>query len=756
MFQRSLCAWLPALVLVAPAYAQADLYDPSSVREIRIHFDEVDWRHRMDSLFLISDEERLIGDISIDGTVLEDVGVRWKGYSSYSPTQVKNPFNIKLDEVHDGQDYQGFSKIKLSNVFQDPSFLREVLSYEIARKYMPASRTSYANVFVNDTLQGLYTNVEDVGKDFLKEHFGSRNGSFVKGNPPTVDLTGENCNLGNSLGTDSSAYDDVYELQSDHGWTHLLELIDVLNNDPASIESQLNVDRVLWMHAFNYALINFDSYVGYAQNYYIYRDEWERWNTIPWDLNMSFASFRLTDASTYWNGFTVAQAPLIDPLSHSTGPSVFPRPLIHNLLLDPMQRRMYLAHLRTIITENIVDQSYRNRALELCAIIDPYVQADTNKFYTYQSFLDNLDQTVSFTVAYPGLTELMDARATYLSTYEGFTGQPVIGEPAHGPESITVGGTLTITASITNADTAFLAYRAGDDGLFERLALFDDGQHGDGSANDGVFGVDITAASNVIEFYIYAENDLAGNFSPEGAAYKTHRIETRLSAGDLVINEFMAANSGIVLDEDGLASDWIELYNASGHTISTAGLHLSDDASDPTKWSLPVKTLDADEFLIVWADERTGAGDDHANFKLDAGGETLLLAYTADAVIDQVTFGAQYPIYSTGRLPNGHGDPTRLTPTHNGFNWMLSGYDVDRAFQIYPNPVTTQVNAIIDTDKPFDMRIFRADGRLVAGPIAYAARQLVQVGTQGLAAGHYTMQVRAADSISSQPFIIVP
>ena len=82
------------------------------------------------------------------------MGVRHKGYSSYSPGRAKNPFNIKLDEVHAGQDYQGYEKLKLSNVIQDPSFLREVLAYEVARNYMHASRANYANLYVNDTLVG--------------------------------------------------------------------------------------------------------------------------------------------------------------------------------------------------------------------------------------------------------------------------------------------------------------------------------------------------------------------------------------------------------------------------------------------------------------------------------------------------------------------------------------------------------------------------------------------------------------------------
>lgn len=743
-------------VAPAAAFAQTDLYDLSSVRELRLYFDVPDWRHVLDSLYLAGEDERLHADLVIDGTLLPDVGVRHKGYSSYSPGRAKNPFNIKLDEVHAGQDYQGYEKLKLSNVIQDPSFLREVLAYEVARNYMHASRANYADLYVNDTLVGLYTSVEDVGGDFLKDHFGERDGSFFKGNPPTVDLTGENCNLSDTPGTDSTDYYNLYDLQSDHGWGHLLELIEVLNNEPDSIERVLNVDRALWMQAFNYAIINFDSYVGYAQNYYLYRDEDGLWNTVPWDLNMSFASFRLTDASTYWNGFSIAQAKTIDPLSHYSGPSVFPRPLMRNLFTNAIYRRMYLAHLRTIINEQFADGSYRDRALELQALIDAHVQADTNKFYTYQSFLENLDQSVTYTVAYPGLTELMDARTAYLATYPGFTGEPLIGAVTHAPEGIAVGGSLTITVPVSGADTVLLMVRSGTRGRFQRMPMWDDGAHGDAAAGDGVYGVQLTAATNRLEFHLYAENATAGAFSPARAAHETHVVLSRLTPGMLVINELMADNTGQVVDPTGAAGDWVELYNRSTATISTAGLHLSDDPADPTKWALPDRILEPGDYLVIWTDARTSVGDDHASFKLEATGETLLLAYDSAAVLDQVTFGEQYPLYSWGRSPNGTGPFQRLSPTPSAYNRLEFGAEPDRALALWPNPATTEVNAFVDVQGTMDVQVYSADGRPVTAVQRYTDRHLIQMSTVGLASGHYILQVRTAEGIITQPFILLP
>ena len=168
--------------------AQSDFYAIDYIPEIRLQFTQSNWDEILDSLYLLGEDFRLGADCTIDGIAYDKVGVRYKGFSSYSSSRNKNPLNIDLDYAFSEQAHQGFHKVKLSNVIQDPSFVREVLSYEVARKYMPASKANYANVYINDTLIGLYTNVEAVNGKFLDEHFGSSNTTFVKGNPETIDF----------------------------------------------------------------------------------------------------------------------------------------------------------------------------------------------------------------------------------------------------------------------------------------------------------------------------------------------------------------------------------------------------------------------------------------------------------------------------------------------------------------------------------------------------------------------------------------
>ncbi len=115
-----------------------------------------------------------------------------------------------------------------------------------------------------------------------------------------------------------------YELKSDYGWKQLIHLMDTLKNQTGAIEAILDVDRVLWMLAFNDVLVNLDLYTGaFAQNYYLYYDENGRWIPIVWDLNMSFGAFSSLSLGGGGGGLSIAQMQQMDPLVQS-GNASFP------------------------------------------------------------------------------------------------------------------------------------------------------------------------------------------------------------------------------------------------------------------------------------------------------------------------------------------------------------------------------------------------------------------------------------------------
>lgn len=94
----------------------------------------------------------------------------------------------------------------------------------------------------------------------------------------------------------------------------------------------------------------------------------------------------------------------------------------------------------------------------------------------------------------------------------------------------------------------------------------------------------------------------------------------------LVLSEIMAANNGPVRDEDGDASDWIEVHNPGTAAVSLAGWHLTDDPINPGKWTFPATNLAPGGFLLVFASgkDRALAGEPlHTSFALDSSGEFL-------------------------------------------------------------------------------------------------------------------------------------
>lgn len=651
-----------------------ELYDLSTIQTIEITFAQSNWDQLLDQAYPGGDYI-LAQSVTINDVTMDSVGVKYKGNSSYNATQAKNPFHIELDTYKD-HEYDGFTDIKLSNVAKDPSFLREVLSYQILRQYMDAPLSNYANVSVNGQLIGLYSNSESISKKFVAKHYGSKTNARFKCSPP--DGAGPQSNDLPDLvylGEDSTAYYAGYEIKSDAGWSELIDLTDALANDVENIEDILDVDRVLWMLAFDNVLVNLDSYIGqFQQNYYLYRDDYGRFLPTVWDLNESFGVFSST-GTTRLNSTT--QKAQMSHLLHATDADW---PLVRNLLAVPQYKRKYLAHVKTMLQENFANSTYSETGAELQSLIDASVQADNNKFFTYANFQDNLTSDIGGGgggpgggTSSPGITTLMNARSSYLLGLSDFTQtEPTISEVALSDDSPTLGQTITLTATIDNALRAYLNFRTVNGAPFQQAELFDDGAHNDGAANDGVYGADLAITNALTEYYVYAENNGIGKFAPQRAEHEFFAIaaETTSSlAGDLVINEFMASNDTTQADQDGEFDDWIELYNNTASSISLDGFYLSDDAGNLIKWAFPAgTTIAGNGYLIVWADEDLDQDGLHADFRLSAGGETVLLVDAGQAIVDSISYTDQETDVTFGRFPNGTGDFRNMTPTFNAEN----------------------------------------------------------------------------------------
>lgn len=730
--------FLMIVVITSGLFSQS-FYDVNTINTIEITFEESNWDYLLDQMAAAGDEERLIGTASINGQVFDSVGVRYKGNSTYNANRVKNPLNIKLDYVIDDQEIEGYGTIKLANVYNDPSFVREVLSYEIARKYMPASESNYGNVYINGTHLGLYTSDQDVDKFFMRTHFSSDENARVKGEITGNAMPGQMGGVWEYFGADSSLYFEKYALESDYGWDELVWFLDTLNNHSSDVDQVLNIDRHLWFIAFQNLLVNLDGPINNPQNYYLYKDDAGRMNPIPWDLNESFGVFTMLQSGGGQMGTTQLQQ--LDPFVNINESDY---PVISKILTNPTYRKIYVAHMKTMLEENFSNGDYEARALEIQDIINDDVLNDNNKFYTYNDFTSNLYNSVGGgPQSKIGIVQLMDARASYISSLSDFQYiAPEISYANHSPEDVSPNSEVWFTTEVSDATEVYLATRSNVSRPFDKVMMYDDGEHNDGSAGDDVYGVSIIVGSTDLQYYIYAENDDASGFLPVRAEYEFFDISI---TGSLVINEFLADNETAVMDQDGEYDDWIELYNNGDDDVNLNGYYLSDDATDPGQWAFPDTTILVADYIVVWADKDEDQEGLHANFKLSASGETIVLSDNSLNLLDEITYGQQKADTSTGRYANGTGNFMEMLPTFGAENttWFVGILDngmVDENTSLspnYPNPFASS------TTIPFSLGI---DNNVILTIYNFQGVRVETVVSEKMAAGNYSVTWNAENN----------
>jgi len=382
------------------------IFDDTKVHNYELHFYVTDWA---DSLEYNYDhgEVYMPAQLTYDGIVLDSIGVRYKGNSSYMMSRriPKKPFKFKFDEYMEDQKFFGLKRLNFSNCFKDPSFMREKIGYDIIRKYMPATRAAYANIYVEGELIGFYVQVEQVDKTFIARYFENNDFNLYKASQRGASL--------NYRGTDQFNYQLEYELKTNedlNDWTGLITMINKLDITQTvvfrdTMENYLNLDLCCRHLASNMVLSHFDSYTGSGRNFYLYDDSLSgQFQIFPWDLNETFGAFT--------HNWDVITADIVNV------PNIYQRPLNRKILENESLRQVYLNYVREMINGPASYDSISAMVNRIKPIIDSHVQVDKNKLYTYQNFIDNIekDVTVEMGMIIPGIKSFSKRRNENLQT----------------------------------------------------------------------------------------------------------------------------------------------------------------------------------------------------------------------------------------------------------------------------------------------------------------------------------------------------
>ena len=736
-------------------------YASDSIQKIELYFTEPNWDYQLDTAKLGSGSY-LMASVRLNGVNYDSVGVKYKGNSSFDSSNAKNPFHIELNTFKD-QNHQGFTDIKLSNGYGDPSLIREVLSYRILNLYMKAPQSTFAQLYVNGNYIGLYSSAESINDKFCERKFASSNGTFIKGNPTITPGPAVKSNL-KFLGEDSSAYFNYYEMKSIAGWTDLKNLCYTISNQPENLESILDIDKTLWMLAFNNLFINLDAYSGvFAQNYYLYKDANQVFNPIVWDLNMNFGAFPFAGSPNNGMGsLSVSNMQQLSPVYHYNHSDW---PLIQTILSNAKWKKKYLAHLKTMLTEMIDSGVCYNWADSYQNQIRASVLSDSNKFFTNAQFEGSLDNNYTFSsYQVPGIKTLMNARSLYLKSSAEFKLEaPVISFVNFSNAFPTKGTEVAVMVQVSNATQVYFSYRFSSNAIFQELQLFDDGLHQDGNAGDGLFGNTFTVQDLSTQYFIFAENNDAGIFSPARAQHEFYYLGKQaslLNTGKVFINEVLASNDQSDINEYGIYTDWIELYNASSDTVSLYGSYLSDDIRNPYKYAFPSNsTIEPRKFLMVWADGLANTSKYcHANFTLSSHGDEVYLSNSKGELIDSMSFGAQAADRSFGRCPDASSNLVQIYPaTFQEYNkfFCVSGLKItnkDFSLRLYPNPVSDRLTIETAFENLKELKIYNLFGEEL---LSFATNEFTsELDLSHLNSGVYLLQVKWS-SDQTQSFRII-
>jgi hypothetical protein len=216
--------------------------------------------------------------------------------------------------------------------------------------------------------------------------------------------------------------------------------------------------------------------------------------------------------------------------------------------------------------------------------------------------------------------------------------------------------------------------------------------------------------------YVIGKN-VAGVWQEESTATASRTWTVDSAAPRIRINEVLASNVNAFVTPQG-SSDLIELYNDGTSPVNLQGMALTDTAGN-RKATFGNVTINPGQYLIVFADGKTVAGEVHVSFSLRAAGEGVYLYDTlanGGGLIDGVAFGPQLDDLSIGRMSDGSwqlntptigaanvakrtGDPSTLKINE----WLADGTTpfADDFVELYnPDPLPVNLGGLYLSDKP--------------------------------------------------------
>mgnify|MGYP003312783479 FL=1 len=357
------------------------------------------------------------------------------------------------------------------------------------------------------------------------------------------------------------------------------------------VSEVLAVDNWLWFLALENIFTDDDSYWNKGCDYLIYFEPNSgRLFPIEHDGNEAFRPNQT----------------LLDPFVHQNNTN---RPVISKLLNVPEFRQRYLSHIRTILREDFNPETMNGRIDHYVKIIQESIEKDPIKGFTMSEFRSAILE----------LKNLIQSRYDFLISHEEISEVgPKIVSVSTPSEAISFNETTINATIIPNSNLGIQAvylYHTPQGRIDPYLMteMFDDGNHDDQEANDGIYGASIPGyhSGERVWYYIEARSTNRSNtasFYPSMCesnplSFRVRSVNSE-NQSPVIINEFMTSNTSTHKDSQGDYDDWVELHNRTENKVDLSGWYLSDNEYNLRKWQFPNgSSINPGEHLVIWADE---------------------------------------------------------------------------------------------------------------------------------------------------------
>ncbi len=226
-------------------------------------------------------------DVTVDGTVLHDVGLKMRGDSTQERWDGKPGFKIGLRAFTNCDAFASVEHLMLNAGLDDPTQAREVISATVlANGGTVVPLATFATVSVNGESFGLYTSAEAVEGTFIQHHWGVGTGLLWEGGDG-ADFSGRGQGEWNDLGGggDPATIEAVSNVVATAG-----------DDFYAQADALVDMDQVLTEWSWLAVIGHLGAFPYATKDVYLYQPaDDSRFEAVPWGLDEGW------DAEFGWN-----------------------------------------------------------------------------------------------------------------------------------------------------------------------------------------------------------------------------------------------------------------------------------------------------------------------------------------------------------------------------------------------------------------------------------------------------------------------